>query len=232
MKNHCYSSTIQLNDSGISSLLHHKYEEATGLFHQAIEVMKEDVCKLDQLHSEALEDMLCENVDIEFYQPSRTHDKFRPRSEFKDPVICKMAISVLSGALATSGNPGKSLTTIVIYNLAITTHLWALETGSTELLRKALRIYEIVYRAYRTDGNVVGLTGISVVTNTLNNVASIYVAMGNHELAGTILHPLLAILTCCCTPGLPTTKYGPSFRICWGNVVAFMVGPPTTAGAA
>lgn len=181
------------------------------------------------------ENMLFQTIDIEFYEPSRSRDEL---SRLEDPVMCKMVSSIITvsaptGTTKKTAVASKSLAIAVIYNLAITNHLWGLETGSTKLLQKALRLYEIVYRVHQENGDVaLEPTAISTIASTLNNVASIYAFVKNHELATRALRGLLPILISCSTPGEQLfSKYGQTWKICWRNIMTLIVGPPA-AGAA
>lgn len=233
--NHPYPAA-QLNNTGVSSLLHHRYEEATEYFRHALSVMRADIHQQEQeYHAKPTysvtvpqEDMLYESIDVEFYSPSRTHDIFQRRSGFQDPVICKMAINITS--LATR-DITKSLSSSVVFNLAVTTHLWGLHIGSTQHLQKALRLYEIVYRTHQGD-QYAGSNTVNVVTTTLNNVASIHVVMGNQERANRVLQQLLAVMTYFRVSATPAPKHGQSWKICWGNVLTLMLGSPSATGAA
>lgn len=230
-------SAVQLNDSGVRSLLHHKYEEATAFFRRALTMMKEQRAYCSKRRPSAVEqqeEMLYESITVEFYQLSQTGDEVESKSGFQHPVVCQMALSILPvGAASSAVRRRKSLVCAVIFNLAITTHLRGLQSGSMEHLRAALRLYEIVYRTLRGYDVLTGSTTISVVTTTLNNVACIHVIMGHQEFAATFHQELLTIMMYCRTgSGEPTKRYGQSWRVCWGNILTFLLGPPSTAGAA
>src|SRR5210317_842461 len=136
----CTSSAIELNDCGVCSMIHHKYEEATGFFRSALSLMREDIQHLEEHPPSnktpfsarvAKDDTIYENVDIEFYESSRTSETFQCKSGCQGPMrMCKMAVTTISPAsmntstAASRGTTTKSLASAVIHNLAITTHLW------------------------------------------------------------------------------------------------------------
>ncbi|CAJ1960312.1 unnamed protein product [Cylindrotheca closterium] len=216
MNHHDDSSAIELNDCGLSSLLHHNYEEATCLFRDALYMIKQDIAHQHQQlpHMEEQAGNLQDEsiVDLEFYEPC----------DFKDHMICKTAISIKRAAMMGS----HKITSVVIYNLAITTHLWALQNGSIEKLKKALHLYKI-------SSQTQGVHESSVAMSILNNTASIHFILGNRKEAIEILRQLWAVMTYCGKPeSTSKNHYEKSWQVCQRNVVTLLMAPPSTACAA
>jgi hypothetical protein len=244
MNNRNSSSAIELNDFGLCRLLHHEYEEASVFFRDALTVIKHDMLndqqevdeeQQEQQHSkiprmeEQAEDLQDECVDIEFYEPSRTCHRFRNQFGFnnENPMICKMAIGICK-----NDRERPHSTSLVIYNLAITTHLWALQKGSTEKLKKALHLYKIASRAHAVQkGDDMSGIDVSFTMSMLNNVASIHFTMGNHKDEVEILRQLWAVMTHCGKQE-STKSHEKIWKICQRNVLTLLMAPPSTACAA
>ncbi|KAL3942005.1 MAG: hypothetical protein SGBAC_003717 [Bacillariaceae sp.] len=228
--NHC-TSAIQLNDCGLCCLVHHKYEEAAVFFRDALAVIREDVMRQDhQQHfkipsREEQARLQYECIDLEFYEATQTNQRFRNQTGFNDPVISKTALSIRDDEGGYT-----NILSALIYNLAITNHLWGLQKGSTEVLEKALRLYEIASSSYVQQGEDTSGPYLSISLSILNNVASIHSVIGNHTEEVKYLHQLLSAMSYCDKSESITT--GKSWKACWSNVLTLLMPPPSTASAA
>lgn len=239
-------TAIQLNDSGVYHMLDHKYPEAATFFRDAVFITKaistsnqekashhegSPCCR----HHKRL-DLQLDFIDLECYYQSSTHETFRNLNGSDDNMICKTAISIckvqdenfVSGRPETESMSGITIAASVTYNLAMATHLWALQEGSTEKLRMALYYYEIAYRL-QEKGEITE-SSLNMVLSILNNVANIYLVLGHHGISMLFVEELITIL-----PYAPKSHHfmgGNNRGITWENIFRIMIGPPTAASAA
>ncbi|CAJ1960306.1 unnamed protein product [Cylindrotheca closterium] len=231
-------SAIQLNDSGLHRLLDHKFAEAAGFFRDAVCVTKAILIH-QQDGSSCLRtrlDLQLDFLGLECYQKTSTHEKFRNINGTDDNMLCKTALSICrkdansaAEGLWTRSFHDATIAASVTYNLAIATHLWALHEGSIEKLRLALYYYEIAYGLQIQEETTE--SSIHSVLSILNNVANIYLVLGDHGISKLFLEELMAIL-----PHVRHSYHSMSGvknqGICWENILRLMMGPPSAANAA
>lgn len=234
-------SAIRLNDSGIYRLLEHNFEEASCFFRDAVFITKailmhpQDTSQhhcATYCHSRL--DLQVDFIDLECYEKTSTNEKFRNLNGSDDNMLCKTAISICNEDESCVEQPPQgagslnhdTIAASVTYNLAVATHLWALQEGSIEKLRMALHYYEIAYRLQNQE--VSTKSSLTFVMSILNNVANIYLVLGDHRISKLFLEELMAMMPLTSHSYQSTSGKG----ISWENILRLMMGPPTAASAA
>jgi tetratricopeptide (TPR) repeat protein len=199
MQNVQHFQTVHLNNHAVSLLQTGDFENAIAFFSAAFKSSK------DALHQPSC----CDSVDTQPF--TSLDDCIR-----EGPIPCDPACSVKKGTMETEDFIVRTsifiphslqfpayrckirVTTIVVFNLALSFHLRAMETKNqssrTHHLQRAAQLYEQAYNLQWTHG-----TGVLATTNlfsmaALNNLGQVFRCLCEDEKAGHCFAHLLSTL--------------------------------------
>lgn len=108
---------------------------------------------------------------------------------FRDPI--EIPVDVITKVTQPSTRLVIKFVVVAMYNLALASHLRALETNDASILRRAKKVYELAFQMHLEEScDVTLLYSLAV----MNNLALIYHTMGDEERSKTYFKNMLATM--------------------------------------
>lgn len=139
--------------------------------------------------------------DCHYYSPSISLDQCmtqgHPMSSSVDPDFPFMYSDAIriSPKIAAVGIPKQDVAAILLFNLALSHHLSALDSMNPDAdLRKALYVYEMVYTMQQQKKDSFLISNLMFVLSILNNIGIIHQWRNNDAIASRCFDKLLSVL--------------------------------------
>lgn len=207
MNSQAASSAAQLNNSGVKLFESRRYDEAVSAFSRSLAIVKQVLATCDdEIDAEMSESQCGPSSPVPEASPlcqfSKVAEPAVPQHlTFKEESACDADLPfvfsqpILIPTTATELTAFKhfiKMSFVLLYNLALTHHLSALEGPvSMKKLRKALSLYELAYTVQVTED--IQLTVMQTMA-IVNNLGQIHVAMSNSDKADQCFQHLLSTL--------------------------------------